>query len=127
MVLVVWWLWWFECRFRRYFGSFFGGGGQRRARTGPQRARSFNGSKYHFHGSNPRKDAKINYDAPCGTCNGTGGKNPNDVQHVQDVMVVDNNKLTHHLPWYKQSLVRCGGTEKLLKTNVMIVMVKVCK
>ena len=66
------------------FGSFFGGGGRSRQRnTGPRRGddrlmrlnisfmEAVNGVK---------KDIKVTYDAPCTHCNGSGAKNPNDVQ-----------------------------------------------
>ena len=66
------------------FGSFFGGDGRSRQRnTGPRRGddrlmrlnisfmEAVNGVK---------KDIKVTYDAPCTHCNGSGAKNPNDVQ-----------------------------------------------
>ena len=64
------------------FGSFFGGGGRRQRQTGPRR-----GDDHLMHLeinfmdaiNGVKKDIKINYDAPCSHCNGTGAKNPNDV------------------------------------------------
>ena len=65
------------------FGSFFGGGRSRQRNNGPRRGEdrlmrlnidfmeAVNGVK---------KDIKVTYDAACGHCNGTGAKNPNDVQ-----------------------------------------------
>lgn len=65
------------------FGSFFGGGSRRQHRTGPMRGQdrlmrididfmeAVKGVK---------KDIKINYDAPCSHCNGSGAKDPNSVQ-----------------------------------------------
>lgn len=65
------------------FGSFFGGNSRQQRRSGPMRGDdhlmrinidfmdAVNGCK---------KDIQVNYDAPCTHCNGTGAKNPNDVQ-----------------------------------------------
>lgn len=64
------------------FGSFFGGGSRRQRQNGPRRGddhlmrldidfmEAINGVK---------KDIKINYDAPCSHCNGSGAKDVNDV------------------------------------------------
>ena len=66
------------------FGSFFGGGGRSRQRNnGPRRGDDhLMGLNIEFmeavHGV--KKDIKVTYDAPCSHCNGTGAKDPNDVQ-----------------------------------------------
>ncbi|MFV0395953.1 MAG: molecular chaperone DnaJ [Coprobacillaceae bacterium] len=64
------------------FGSFFGGGGRRQKSNGPRRGDdrlmrldisfmdAINGVK---------KDTKINYDATCSRCNGSGAKSASDV------------------------------------------------
>lgn len=64
------------------FGSFFGGGGRRQKQTGPRRGddrlmrldisfmEAINGVK---------KDVKINYDAVCNHCHGSGAKSDSDV------------------------------------------------
>lgn len=64
------------------FGSFFGGGGRRQRSSGPRR-----GDDRLMHLEidfmeaikGVKKDIKINYDAPCSHCNGSGAKNPSDV------------------------------------------------
>ncbi|WP_249029874.1 molecular chaperone DnaJ [Tannockella kyphosi] len=105
------------------FGSFFGGG-QRRQRTGPQRGQdrlmeltitfmeAINGVK---------KDVKINYDAACSTCNGTGAKSASDVStcsrcrgtgHVQQQVNSPFGAVVQTV-----TCPDCGGTGKVIKNK----------
>ncbi len=108
------------------FGSFFGGGGGRgRARpTGPRRGddrlahleinfmEAINGVK---------KDVKINYDAVCNTCNGSGAKNANDVTTCTRCNGSGQVQQQQHSPFgtfvTNATCPECNGTGKVIKNK----------
>lgn len=71
------------------FGSFFGGGGNRRGGGGRGRARGVRGSNlrvkikltYEEIAKGVTKNIKVKKHVPCGTCSGSGAKDSNSVQN----------------------------------------------
>lgn len=106
------------------FGSFFGGGGRRQRQSGPRRGddhvmrlditfmEAIKGVK---------KDIKVNYEAPCSHCNGTGAKSASDVTTCSRCHGTGQVQQQQSSPFgtfvTTATCPDCGGTGKVIKNK----------
>ena len=106
------------------FGSFFGGGGTRRQRNGPR-----NGDdrlmridiSFMEAIQGVQKEVRINYDAPCSVCNGSGAKSSSDVTTCPtcrgsgQVQQQQNTPIGTYVT--TSTCHQCGGTGKIIRNK----------